>query len=97
MTETVERGAEAYRQAYQYIEAGGLYRTPWGRRRAAMRYLTLAASPPLTPAEQDAAAAAMRRMQSMTRRDLVILTAVVLIFAGGIALAHTPVGSWRLP
>jgi hypothetical protein len=97
MTETAERGAEAYRQAYKYVEAGGLYRTPWGRRRAAMRYLTLNASPPLSAAEQEAAADAMRRMRSMTRRDLVILAVVVLIFAGAIALAHTPAGSWRLP
>lgn len=97
MTETTERGAEAYRQAYRYIEAGGLCRTPWGRRRAAMRYLTLTASPPLTPAEREAAADAMRRLRSMTRRDWVILAAVVLIFAGAIAIAHSPMGSWRLP
>lgn len=97
MTETAERGAEAYRQAYRHIEAGGLCRTAWGRRRTAMRYLRFTASPPLTPAEQEAAADAMRRMRTMTRRDLMILGAVVLIFAGAIALAHTPVGSWRLP
>lgn len=58
--EAVTRGAEAARQAYEYITAGGLYRTRRGRRRAAMRYLLLTASPPLTRQEEKAARNAMR-------------------------------------
>lgn len=49
------RGAEAYIQAYGYIAVGGQARTNWGRRRMAMRYLRLTASPPLTPRELQAA------------------------------------------
>lgn len=63
MTETSERGAEACRQAYEYIKAGGLCRTPWATRRTAMRYLRLTASPPLTPEERASARGAMRQMR----------------------------------
>ncbi len=50
-----ERGAEAYFQAYEYITEGGRARTNWGRRRLAMRHLTMTASPALTTAELNAA------------------------------------------
>ena len=56
-----DRGAEAYTQAYEYIKAGGLYRTEMGRQRSAMRYLLLTASPPLTPDERESAKAEQRR------------------------------------
>jgi hypothetical protein len=56
------RGAAAYRQAYEYVAAGGRYRTRWGRHRAAMAYLLLTASPSLTPEEEASARAAAGRM-----------------------------------
>ncbi len=65
VTEQVaSRGAEAYRQACEYIASGRLYRTNRGRRRAAMRYLLLTASPALTAAEKAMADAAMRRQRA---------------------------------
>ena len=50
-----ERGAEAYFQAYEYIAGGGRARTNWGRRRLAMHYLMVTASPAPTGAEAKAA------------------------------------------
>lgn len=55
LSEAAARGAEAYFQAYGYIVDGGIYRTNRGRRRAAMEYLELAASPPLTEVQIAAA------------------------------------------
>ena len=63
MTETAERGAEAYRQAYEYVVAGGAYHTKRKRLKAAWRYLRLTASPPLSDDEETAARTTMRRMR----------------------------------
>jgi len=63
MTETGERGAKAYRQAYEHVRAGGAYRTKRGRLKGAMAYLRVTADPPLTPEEDAAAKAAMREMR----------------------------------
>jgi hypothetical protein len=33
----------------------------------------------------------------VTRRDYFAFALVILIFAAALAIAHSPIGSWRLP
>lgn len=84
-----DRGAEAYRQAYEYIAAGGAFRTKRGMRRAAMKYLRLTASPPLTETENASARNAMRqiRQEQMIMPDKHNSSPVKAIRATGIAAA----------
>lgn len=46
------RGAEAYRQAHQYIAAGNPGMPGWQLRRLSLHYLRITASPPLTWSEK---------------------------------------------
>ena len=58
----VSRGAEAYRQAYEYIRMGNPDLPERRLRRTAWRYLLITASPPLTR-EQKRAARRARKIE----------------------------------
>lgn len=62
MNENGDRGAEAYRQAHEYISDGNPGWSARRRRRMALWYLRLTASPSLTRQERRAARRAGRQL-----------------------------------
>lgn len=66
MNETGDRGAEAYRQAHAYITDGNPGWPARRRRRMALRYLKLTASPPLTRPEKRAARQAAKQVRGQS-------------------------------
>jgi hypothetical protein len=61
------RGAEAYFLAYAHLAGSGHIITRWGLRRFAMRYIMVITSPPLTPAQVNAAKLARRVVKRLSR------------------------------